>query len=63
MQQVTLTISDSTPAIDEDLAGYFTSEEWLDTQRDPVTWTEARQALSGIPGSLANAVTAQRQER
>ena len=63
MQQVTLTISDASSLIDEDLAGYFTPEEWLDAQHDPVTWNEVRHALSGISGSLADAVTAQRQER
>jgi hypothetical protein len=63
MQQVTLTISDPSSAIDEDLAGFFTPAEWLDAQRDPVTWTEVRQALAGISGSLADALDEQRQER
>jgi hypothetical protein len=62
MQEVTLTITD-TSAIDEDLAGYFTPEEWLEAETDTVTWDEGRRALAGIPGSLSDAVSAQRQER
>ncbi len=62
MQEVTLTIAD-TCAIDEDLAGYFTAEEWLEAETDTVTWDEVRRALAGISGSLSDAVTAQRQER
>jgi predicted DNA-binding antitoxin AbrB/MazE fold protein len=62
MQQVTVTITD-TSAIDEDLAGYFTPEEWLEAETDTVTWDEVRRAMAGISGSLSDAVTAQRQER
>lgn len=62
MQQVTVTIT-GTPTIDEDLAGYFTPEEWIEAERDTVTWDEVRRALAGISGSLSDAVTAQRQER
>lgn len=62
MQEVTVTITD-TSTIDEDLAGYFTPEEWLEAETDTVTWDEVRRALAGIPGSLSDAVTAQRQER
>jgi hypothetical protein len=62
MQEVTLTITD-TSAIDEDLGGCFTAEEWLEAETDTVTWDEVRQALAGISGSLSDAVTAQRQER
>ena len=62
MQQVTVTISDST-AIDDDLAGYFTPEEWTAAARDGITWDDVRQALSKISGSLSDAVIAQRQER
>ncbi len=36
MQEVTLTITD-TSAIDEDLAGYFTAEEWLEAETDTAT--------------------------
>ena len=62
MQQVTVTVSDS-PAIDDDLAGYFTQEEWAAAARDGVTWDDVRQALSKISGSLSETVIAQRQER
>jgi len=62
MQQVTVTINDL-PTIDDDLAGYFTSEEWATAARDDITWDDVRLALSKISGSLSDAVTAQRQER
>jgi len=62
MQQVTVTIADL-PAIDEELAGYFTPEEWASAVHDDITWDEVRQALSKIPGSLSEAVIAQREER
>jgi len=52
MQEVTVTITDS-PAIDDDLAGYFTPEEWASAARDGITWDDARQALSKISGSLS----------
>ena len=62
MQRVTVTITDS-PAIDDDLAGFFTPEEWASAVYDRITWEDVRQALSGISGSLSDAVIAQRQER
>ena len=62
MQQVTVTITDSSP-IDDDLAAYFTPEEWAAAAQDPITWDDVRQALSKISGSLSGAVIAQRQER
>jgi predicted DNA-binding antitoxin AbrB/MazE fold protein len=62
MQQVTVTITDL-PAIDDDLAGYFTPEEWAAADRDDISWNDVRLALSKISGSLSDAVRAQRQER
>ncbi len=62
LQQVTVTISDS-PPIDDDLAGYFTPEEWAAAGRDEIKWDDVRQAFSGITGSLSEAVISQRQER
>ena len=62
MQQVTVTISDS-PAIDDDLARYFTPEEWAAAAHDDIKWEDVRRAFSGISGSLSEAVIAQRQER
>jgi predicted DNA-binding antitoxin AbrB/MazE fold protein len=63
MQLVTVTITTESPATDDDLAGYFTPEEWTAAARDSITWDEARRALSRISGSLSDAVVAQRQER
>ena len=62
MQRVTVTIADS-PAIDDDLAGYFTPENWAQAAHDPIAWDDVRQALSQISGSLSDAVIAQREER
>ena len=62
MQQVTVSISDS-QAIDDDLAGYFTPEEWAAAAHDDITWDDVRQSLSKISGSLSDAVIALRQER
>ena len=61
MQQVTVTITDL-PVVD-DLAGFFTPEEWAEAACDSITWSDAQQALSQISGSLSDAVIAQRQER
>lgn len=49
--------------IDDDLAGYFTTEEWLIAKTDTVTWEDVRRALEGISGKLSETVLAQRQER
>ena len=62
MQEVTLTLNEK-GTIDEDLAGYFTPDEWSAASNDPVTWDEVRVALVGIAGSLSAAVIEQRQER
>jgi predicted DNA-binding antitoxin AbrB/MazE fold protein len=62
MQQVVVTVSDL-PAVDDDLTGYFTPEEWAKAARDRVTWEDVRQALSEISGCLSDTVTAQRRER
>ena len=61
-QQVTVTISD--PAnVSQDLAGYFTPEEWAEAVHDDISLEEVRRALSTIPGSLSEALIAPRQER
>ncbi len=62
MQQVTVTVTES-PPVDDDLAGYFTPEEWAAAAHDGITWDEVRQAFSKVSGPLSDAVTAQRQER
>jgi predicted DNA-binding antitoxin AbrB/MazE fold protein len=62
MQQVTVTINDLA-SIDEDLAGYFTPDEWSAAASDDITWDDVRRALSKVSGSLSDAVIAQRQER
>lgn len=62
MQQVTVTITDS-PAIDDDLAGFFTPQEWAAAAHDDITWDDVQRAFSKISGSLSDTVIAQRQER
>ncbi len=61
-QQVTVTIGDPTVA-GQDLAGYFTPEEWANAAHDDIDLDEVRRALSTISGSLSEAVIALRQER
>ena len=61
-QRVTAIISDPASA-GPDLEGYFTSEEWAQAIHDDIGLDEVRRALSTIPGSLSEAVTALRQER
>jgi len=61
-QQVTVTITDPRSA-GQDVAGYFSAEEWAAASHDTVSLDEVRQALSTISGSLSDAVIAQRQER
>jgi hypothetical protein len=46
----------------QDLAGYFTPEEWAEAVHDGVTLDEVRRALT-ISGSLSETVIALRQER
>ena len=61
-QRVTVVITDTiTP--NGDMAGYFAPDEWVAAASDPISWDEVRQALSGISGSLSDAVMALRQER
>jgi predicted DNA-binding antitoxin AbrB/MazE fold protein len=61
-QQVTETINEPTN-VGQDLAGYFTPEEWAEAVHDDISLDEVRQALSTIRGSLFEAVIALRQER
>jgi predicted DNA-binding antitoxin AbrB/MazE fold protein len=61
-QQVTVTITD--PAtVGQDIAGYFSPEEWAEAAHDDISLDEVRRALSAISGSLSDAVIALRQER
>jgi predicted DNA-binding antitoxin AbrB/MazE fold protein len=62
MQHVLVTISGALATTD-DVAGYFEPEEWEAAKHDDVTLQEVRHALSSIPGSLADAVIASREER
>ena len=39
MQQVTVTITDSS-TVDDDLAGYFPPEKSAEAARDPITWDD-----------------------
>ena len=59
-QHVFVTIA--SPA-EDDVAGYFEPEEWEAAKHDDVSLQEVRWALSSIPGSLADAVIALREER
>jgi predicted DNA-binding antitoxin AbrB/MazE fold protein len=61
-QHVFVTISDAAVAAD-DLAGYFEPEEWEAAKHDDISLQDVRRALSSIPGSLADAVIASREER
>lgn len=61
-QQVTVTITDPA-AVGQDVAGYFSPEEWAEAAHDDVSLDEVRRALSTISGSLSDAVIALRQER
>ena len=49
--------------IDDDLAGYFTPEEWFIAKTDMVSWEDVRRAFEGVSGSLSETVVAQRQDR
>jgi predicted DNA-binding antitoxin AbrB/MazE fold protein len=62
LQHVLVTIL-SAPASADDVAGYFEPEEWEAAKHDDVSLQEVRNALSSIPGSLADAVVASREER
>jgi len=62
MQHVLVTISGA--AVNTgDVAGYFEPEEWEAAKHDDISLQEVRRALSSIPGSLADAVIASREER
>ncbi len=61
-QQVTVTITDPR-FVGQDVAGYFSAEEWAAASHDTVSLDEVRQALSTISGSLSDSVIAERQER
>jgi hypothetical protein len=47
----------------QDLAGYFTPDEWAAAIHDDIGLDEVRQALSTITGSLSEAVIELQQER
>jgi predicted DNA-binding antitoxin AbrB/MazE fold protein len=61
-QQVTVTITEPMTA-DQDIAGYFTPEEWADALHDDVSLDDVRRALSTISASLSEAVIDLREER
>jgi predicted DNA-binding antitoxin AbrB/MazE fold protein len=61
-QRLLVTISD-VPATAADVAAYFEPEEWEAAKHDDIGLDEVRQALASIPGSLADAVIASREER
>jgi predicted DNA-binding antitoxin AbrB/MazE fold protein len=61
-QQVTVTIIDPA-SVGQEIAGYFSPEEWAQAAQDTVSLDEVRRALATISGSLSDAVIAQREER
>ena len=61
-QQVTVTIVDA-DSVGQEIAGYFSPEEWAQAAQDTVSLDEVRRALATISGSLSDTVIAQREER
>jgi predicted DNA-binding antitoxin AbrB/MazE fold protein len=61
-QHVLVTIAD-VPTTAGDVAAYFEPEEWEAAKHDDIGLDDVRQALASIPGSLADAVIASRDER
>ena len=61
-ERVTVTIEDLA-ASGQDLAGYFSPEEWEAAAHDEISLEEVRRALSSIPGSLSDSVVASREDR
>jgi predicted DNA-binding antitoxin AbrB/MazE fold protein len=61
-QHLLVTVSGA-PASAEDVAACFEPEEWEAAKHDDISLQEVRRALSSIPGSLADAVIASREER
>lgn len=49
--------------LDEGLAEYFEPGEWETSKHDGISLAEVRLAMSDIPGSMADAVIASRDER
>jgi predicted DNA-binding antitoxin AbrB/MazE fold protein len=47
----------------QDVAGYFTPEEWDAAAKDQISLEEVYQALSSTPDSLSDAVDASREDR
>jgi predicted DNA-binding antitoxin AbrB/MazE fold protein len=62
MQHVLVTISGA-PVTADDVAGYFEAGEWEAAKHVDISLQDVRRALSSIPGSLADAVIASREER
>jgi predicted DNA-binding antitoxin AbrB/MazE fold protein len=60
-QHLMITISDTPHG--QEIADYFTPEEWSQAATDCVSLDEVRQALATIPGALSDAIVAMRQER
>ena len=62
LEHVLVTISVA-PSTADNVGGYFEPEEWEAAKHDDISLQEVRRALSSIPGSLADAVIASRDER
>ena len=61
-RHVLVTIFDF-PATAADIAGYFNPEKWEAAKHEDICLDEVRRVLASIPGSLADAVVASREER
>ena len=48
---------------EEEIAAYFSVEDWAAAKDDAISLPQVRTALSGIQGSLADAAIASREER
>jgi predicted DNA-binding antitoxin AbrB/MazE fold protein len=59
---VTVTIGDLS-ASGQEVAGYFSPEEWEAAFHDQISLEEVRRALSSIPGCLSDTVVASREDR
>jgi predicted DNA-binding antitoxin AbrB/MazE fold protein len=61
-QHVMVSVTQVT-ATEEEIAAYFSAEDWAAAKDDAISLPQVRTALSGIQGSLADTAIASREER